>query len=86
LVIFGTGTLMAALAPNLSKTHAEQAESIVDFTQVTTYQATRNQQDPKLLNLSAEGLRQSVQEFERSHPQLTHIVNTISTALSNSGI
>ena len=70
----------------LAKTHGDQAQSIVGFTEMTTHEATRSQQDPKLLDLSAAGLRQSVQEFEASHPRLAQIVNSISTTLSNSGI
>jgi len=70
----------------LAKTHGEQAQSIVGFTQLTTYEATRSQKDSKLLDLSTQGLRQSVQEFEASHPKLAQIVNSISTPLSNSGI
>lgn len=70
----------------LAKTHTEQAQSIVGFTQVSAHEATRADQDPALLNLSTEGLRKSVEEFEKSHPKLAQVVNTISTTLSNSGI
>lgn len=70
----------------LAKTHTEQAQSIIGFTQVSTYEATRATQDPNLVNLSTEGLRKSVEEFEKSHPKLAQVVNTISTTLSNSGI
>lgn len=77
---------LKAEAGELAKTHGEQAQSIVGFAQVTAHEATRTDQDPKLLDLSLEGLRSSVQEFEKSHPRLAHIVNTISTTLSNSGI
>ncbi len=70
----------------LAKTHTEQAQSIVGFTQVSTYEAMRIEQDPQLLNLSTEGLRKSVAEFEKTHPKLAQVVNTISTTLSNSGI
>lgn len=70
----------------LAKTDTEQARSIVGFTQLSTYEATRAAQDPQLLNLSTEGLRQSVAKFEKSHPKLAQLVNTISTTLSNSGI
>jgi hypothetical protein len=71
---------------DLAKTHTEQAESIVGFTQVSTYEATRATQDPNLVTLSTEGLRKSVEEFEKTHPKLAQVVNTISTTLSNSGI
>ena len=70
----------------LAKTHTEQAQSIVGFTQISAHEATRAAQDPQLLNLSTEGLRKSVEEFEKSHPKLAQVVNTISTTLSNSGI
>lgn len=73
-------------AGELAKTHNEQAQSIVGFTQVTTYEATRASQDPQLMTLSTQGLQKSVAEFETSHPRLSQIVNSISTLLSNSGI
>lgn len=71
---------------NLARTHDEQAQSIVGFTQVTTHEAMRSDQDPRLLNLSVQALRRSVEDFEKSHPRLAQIVNSISTTLSNSGI
>jgi hypothetical protein len=79
------GTLRAEVEA-LSKTHNEQAESIAGFAELSAREATRGQQNPQLLNLSLKGLNSSVQEFERSHPQLVQIVNTISNTLSNLGI
>jgi len=70
----------------LSKTHTERAESITGFTQVSTHEATRENQDPNLVRLSVEGLRSSVSGFEESHPNLVRIVNSISNTLSNLGI
>ena len=67
----------------LSKTHADQAESIAGFTERSAYEATREQQNPRLLQLSLEGLTSSVEEFERSHPRLVQIVNSSSQTLSN---
>ena len=78
-------TLRAEVA-KLSRTHSEQAESIAGFAELSTREATREQQNPQLLDLSLKGLNSSVQEFERSHPQLVQIVNTISNTLSNLGI
>ena len=77
---------LKAEAANLAQTHGEQAQSIVGFTQVTTHEAMRADQDPRLLNLSVQALRRSVEEFEKTHPRLAQIVNSISTTLSNSGI
>ncbi len=82
-------TLLATLkteAAELAKTHQAQAQNIVGFTQASTHEATRPTQDPQLLNQSVETLRHSVAEFEKSHPRLAQIVNSISTVLSNSGI
>ncbi len=79
------GTLKAEVAA-LSETHEEQAESIAGFAELFAREATREKQNPQLLSLSLKGLNSSVEEFERSHPHLVQIVNTISNTLSNLGI
>ena len=79
------GKLKSEVA-ELSKTHAEQAESIAGFTERSAHEATRSTQNPELLNLSLKGLSSSVEEFERSHPKLVQVVNAISQTLSNIGI
>jgi malonyl CoA-acyl carrier protein transacylase len=71
---------------DLSHTHAEQAHSIAAYTGVSAHEATRAQRNPSLLEHSLEGLRRSVDGFEKSHPQLVDIVNRIATTLSNLGI
>ncbi len=70
----------------LSETHEEHAQSIAGFTEVSAHEATREEQNPQLLDLSLRGLRSSVDGFEKSHPKLVQIVNAISNALSNLGI
>jgi Domain of unknown function (DUF4404) len=70
----------------LSRTHEEQAQSIAAFTAVSAHEATRDQKNPELMDLSLRGLSQSVQGFEESHPRLVQLVNSISTTLSNLGI
>ena len=79
------GTLKSEVA-TLSKTHGDEAESIAGFTEISTHEATRAEQNPELLELSLKGLSSSVEGFEKSHPQLVQIVNTISNMLSNLGI
>lgn len=79
------GTLKSEVA-ELSKTHGEQAQSIVGFAEISAHEATRAEQNPQLLELSLKGLRSSVDEVEGSHPRLVRIVNTISQMLSNLGI
>ena len=70
----------------LAKTHEEQAQSIAGFTEISTHEAIRSEQNPQLLKLSLEGLNSSVEGFEKSHPRLVQIVNTVSNTLSNLGI
>jgi hypothetical protein len=79
------GTLKSEVA-NLSKTHEEQAQSIAGFAEISTHEAIRSEQNPRLLKLSLEGLSSSVDELEKSHPRLVQIVNAISHTLSNLGI
>jgi hypothetical protein len=79
------GTLKAEVG-SLEKTHDEQARSIAGFAQLSAHEATRAKQNPQLLELSIRGLRSSVEGFEKSHPHLVAIVNTISNTLSNLGI
>jgi phage I-like protein len=71
---------------DLSETEAEGAESITGFTQISTHEATREDRNPRLVELSLEGLRSSVQGFETSHPKLVENVNSICQILANSGI
>lgn len=78
-------TLKSEVA-TLSRTHGEQAESIAGFTEMSAHEATRAKQNPELLKLSLKGLSSSVDGFEKSHPQLVQIVNSISNMLSNLGI
>lgn len=79
------GTLKSEIT-TFSKTNGEQAESIAGFTERSAHEAMRSNQNPELLDLSLKGLSSSVGGFEKSHPQLVEIVNTISTTLSNLGI
>jgi Mg2+ and Co2+ transporter CorA len=73
-------------AAALSKTHNEQAESIAEFAKLSAHEATRGEQNPQLREISVSGLRSSVEGFEKSHPQLVQIVNSISNMLANLGI
>ncbi|MCP4405471.1 MAG: DUF4404 family protein [bacterium] len=70
----------------LSETQSEDAESITQFTQVSAHEATRQEKNPQLLQLSIEGLQSSVSGFESSHPKLSETVNSICHILSNMGI
>jgi Mg2+ and Co2+ transporter CorA len=71
---------------SFSQTHGEQANSIAGFAQISTQEATRKEPDSKLVEISVKGLRSSVAGFEKSHPRLAQVVNSISNSLSNLGI
>jgi hypothetical protein len=70
----------------LSKTHADHAESITGFTQISAHEATREQKNKHLMKLSLTGLTSSVDELETSYPKLVETVNRISQILANMGI
>ena len=70
----------------LSQPHGAEAQSIAGFTQVSAHEATRETRHPELLDLSLQGLRSSGEGFEKTHPKLVQIVNSISNTLSNLGI
>ena len=70
----------------LSDTQHEAAESITGFAQISTHEATRQAKNPQLLELSVQGFRSSVEDFETSHPKLAETVNSICHLLSNMGI
>ena len=71
---------------DLAKTHQEAADSILRFADVTTNEGLRGHKDPKLLAIAVDGIRASVERFEKTHPVLTRTVNDIATYFSNLGI
>lgn len=79
------GTLRSEIF-EFSRTHNEEAKSITGFTEASAHEATRTERNPELLQLSLKNLKSSVEGFERTHPQLVQIVNSISNTLSNLGI
>lgn len=77
---------LKAEVSGLSKTHHEQAESIASFAELSTHEAMRESKNPETLKYSTAGLNSSVDEFEKTHPQLVEVVNRIAQTLSNMGI
>ncbi len=71
---------------DLAETHQEHAQSITGFASVSTHEAIRSEKNPDLLKYAISGMSESVAEFEKSHPRLVEIVNSIATTLSNLGI
>lgn len=79
-------TTLKSEIEELSKTHSEQAQSIAGFTSVSAHEAIREAKNPRLVQLSLDGLSASVAELEHSHPKLVEAVNRICVTLSNLGI
>ena len=63
-----------------------QANSIANFVQAATHEATRENSDAHIKELSREGLSYSAKQFEASHPVLVGIVNDICRMLAQMGI
>jgi hypothetical protein len=81
--------LLAALKPEitkLSEAHSEHAESIAGFVERSAHEATRQDKNPTLLKIAADGLTASVSGFESLHPKLVETVNLIANALANIGL
>lgn len=70
----------------LPESHREEAESIAGFAEISTHEAIRETKNPELLKHSIGGLETSVDDFEKTHPQLVGVVNRIAAMLSNMGI
>ncbi len=68
------------------KTHPEQAQSIRHFARSSVHEATRDQKDEQLLDLSLKGLRSSISGFEGTHDRLVGTVNSIAFVLANMGL
>jgi len=70
----------------LEQTHDQEARTIAERAHASAQEATEPGPNPESLQQSVQGLRSSVEGFEKSHPQLVEIVNGISNLLSNLGI
>jgi ABC-type transporter Mla subunit MlaD len=69
----------------ISETHPEHAESIARLVEASAHEATRQEKRPEHLKRLSHELRQSVENFEASHPKLAAFVNEYSTILSALG-
>ena len=81
--------VLAKLKPVIAKvaqTHEEEAESISRFVEASAHEAAKKKKHPEGLDQILRGLRQSVQKFEASHPDLTAFITEYSAVLSGLGI
>jgi ABC-type transporter Mla subunit MlaD len=77
--------LKPALA-EISQTHQEHAENITRLVETSAHEATRSKKRPEHLKRLSHELKQSVEHFEASHPQLVAFVTEYSALLSALGI
>ncbi|MCP4050121.1 MAG: DUF4404 family protein [bacterium] len=70
----------------LAKTDIDQAKSVAHFTKITTHEHLRDKNNKKLLKLSNSGLKESIRDFEISHPDMTKLIDNICLILSDIGL
>jgi len=81
--------LLSKLEPAIAKvseTHHEDARSIARLVEASAQETIRAQTKPELNKRLLHELKQSVENFEASHPQLAAFVTQYSTVLSALGI
>src|SRR5438094_10529680 len=81
--------LLSKLKPAIAKvseTHHEHAQSIARLVEASAQETIRAEKKPEHTNRRLHELKQSVENFEASHPQLAAFVTQYSTVLSALGI
>ncbi len=77
--------LKPALA-QISQTHRQDAESIARLVEASAHEATRRKKRPELLKTLLHALKQSVEDFEASHPEPVAFVTEYSALLAALGV
>jgi hypothetical protein len=80
---------LSKLRPTIARvaqTHEEGAHSIARLVEASTQMAAREHKRPELLEKVLHELRQSVEKYEASHPELVASVTKYSALLSALGI
>jgi hypothetical protein len=81
--------LLSKLKPAIAKvsqTHHEHAQSIARLVEASAHETIHPQKKPEHANRLLHELKQSVENFETSHPELTAFVTKYSAVLSALGI
>ena len=81
--------LLSKLQPAIAKvseTHHEHAQSIASLVEASTHEATRIKKKPQQTKTLLHELKQSVENFEASHPELVALVTEYSAFLAAVGI
>lgn len=81
--------VLAKLKPAIAKvaqTHEEEAQNISRLVEASAHEVAGKTEHPRGLEGILHQLKQSVQKFEASHPDLTAFVTEYSAMLSGMGI
>ena len=81
--------LLSKLKPEIAKaseTHQDHAENVARLVEASAHEATRAERKPESIRNLLHELKQSVENFEASHPQLVALVTEYSACLSALGI
>ena len=81
--------VIAKLKPEIAKvaqTHQGEAEKISQFVETSAHEVASKKERPESLERVLHKLKQTVQKFEASHPELTAFVTEYSAVLSGMGI
>jgi hypothetical protein len=81
--------LLSKLKPAIAKvseTHHEDAKSIARLVEASAHETIRAEKKPELTKRLLHELKQSVENFEASHPQLVAFTTRYSALLSALGI
>ena len=81
--------LLGDLQPTIARvaeTHPEEAQNIGQSVEASAHEIARENKRPERLEGAVRDLKESVEKFEASHPDLAAFVNRYSTLLSALGI
>jgi prefoldin subunit 5 len=81
--------VLAKLKPAIAKvaqTHEEDAQSISRFVEASAHEVATKRERPESVERVLQKLKQTVEKFEASHPELTAFVAEYSAVLSGLGI
>jgi prefoldin subunit 5 len=81
--------VLAKLKPaiaEVAQTSEEEAESISRFVEASAHKVANRKERPESVEKVLHKLKQTVEKFEASHPQLTAFVTEYSAVLSGLGI
>jgi len=82
--LLGLLSRLKSVIGDVSQTHAEDARSVARLAEVSAREATLKR--PNQLEKALHELKQSVEKFEASHPDLVITVNEFATLLAEMGL